>query len=97
MHDLNTIKKMNKPNYKPKKRFYKSSQQLNEVYTNSPYIHRDINTIAHWIINDCDDPVGEVGWLLTDLFVRGGITANKETIRTVYSTIFEHIEESEVE
>jgi hypothetical protein len=37
--------------------------------TNNPTLESNVETVAKWIANDCDDVVGEVIWLLEKVFV----------------------------
>ena len=37
-------------------------------------MQKKINKVADWIVNESDDPVGEVKWLLEDRYYRAVLT-----------------------
>ena len=74
---------------------------------NNPTLVSNIEKVADWIVDECDDTRGEVRWLLVKLFseqvewvkeIDHCRTLN-EDITNVYDGVFEHIKnkESEVE
>ena len=75
--------------------------------TNNPTLESNIEKVANWIVDECDDTKGQVKWLLTKLFVEqvewvkeiDHIRTLNEDITNVYDGVFEHLKnkESEVE
>jgi len=46
-----------------------------------------INQVANWIVHECDDSMGEVKWLLEELYSN----APTEKIDNDYDGVFEHL------
>ena len=53
-------------------------------------MQKKINKVADWIVNESDDPVGEVKWLLEDRYYRAVLTHPKK-IEEDYDGVFEHL------
>ena len=50
-------------------------------------MHNKINQVANWIVHECDDSMGEVKWLLEELYSN----APTEKIENDYDGVFEHL------
>ena len=74
---------------------------------NNPTLESNIEKVANWIVNECDDTKGEVEWLLEKLFAEqvewvkeiDHIRTLNEDITNVYDGVFMYLKnkESEVE
>jgi malonyl CoA-acyl carrier protein transacylase len=74
---------------------------------NNPTLASNIEKVANWIVDECDDTKGEVEWLLEKLFAEqvewvkeiDHCRTLNEDITSVYDSVFEHLKnkESEVE
>mgnify|MGYP003653060786 CR=1 FL=1 len=72
---------------------------------NNPTLESNIEKVANWIVNECDDTKGEVEWLLEKLFAEqvewvkeiDHIRTLNEDITNVYDGVFEYLKDSEVE
>jgi malonyl CoA-acyl carrier protein transacylase len=71
---------------------------------NNPTLASNIEKVADWIVDECDDTRGEVKWLLVKLFservewvkeIDHCRTLN-EDITNVYDSVFEHIKNKEI-
>ena len=72
---------------------------------NNPTLVSNIEKVADWIVDECDDTRGEVRWLLVKLFseqvewvkeIDHCRTLN-EDITNVYDGVFEHIKNKKSE
>lgn len=74
---------------------------------NNPTLESNIEKVANWIVDECDDTKGEVEWLLEKLFAEqvewvkeiDHIRTLNEDITNVYDGVFMYLKnkESEVE
>ena len=39
-----------------------------KLIVNNPELEENIKKVARWIVEDCDDKIGEIEWLLAKLF-----------------------------
>ena len=71
--------------------------------TNNPTLESNIEKVANWIVNDCDEPITEVEFLLKKLFVEqvewvkeiDHIRTLNEDITNVYNGVFEYLKNKE--
>ena len=68
---------------------------------NNPTLESNIEKVANWIVEECDDTKGEVKWLLEKLFAEqvewvkeiDHIRTLNEDITNVYDGVFEYDED----
>ena len=66
---------------------------------NNPTLESNIEKVANWIVEECDDIKGEVKWLLEKLFAEqvewvkeiDHIRTLNEDITNVYDGVFEYL------